>query len=345
MTKSLFREGGPHKVKRLGSDQYSMSITIPKDEDGRIARECPNSDCSPGYFKVTPGTGITGGQESAFCPYCRHEAEPNDFATQEQIRYVKDLAIREAYAGIDGMVKDALGLGASGKRKLSGGLISIELSYKPGNPPHVHRPFEDEVRRDVICPHCTLDQTVFGLATWCSDCGADIFLTHVSAEIAVTRAMLQDVNRRQKELGKRVAAKDLENCLEDAVSIFEASVKAIVRRALGERGEDQSSIEAQMKKIGNSFQSIDRTRTQLTNLFNFSPAADDIWKRLGISFEKRHPVTHNLGVVDRKYLERVQQAEREGREVRVSESEVASLLEDTLLAISDIHKALVGASK
>lgn len=224
-------------------------------------------------------------------------------------------------------------------------LISIELIYKPGNLPHVHRPLEDEMRRDVICPHCTLDQTVFGLATWCFDCGTDIFLTHVSAETAVTRAMLQDVNRRQEELGKRVAAKDLENCLEDAVSIFEASVKAIVRRALSERGEDQSSIEAQMKKIGNSFQSIDRTRTQLTNLFNFSPTADDIWKRLGTSFEKRHSVSHNLGVVDRKYLERVQQAEREGREVRVSESEVASLLEDTLLAISDIHKALVGASK
>jgi len=345
MTKSLFREGGPHKVKRLDNDQYSMSINMPKDEDGRTARECPNSDCSPGYFKVMPGTGITSGQESAFCPYCRHEAKPNDFMTREQIRYVKDLAIREAYAGIDGMVKDALGLSASGKRKISGGPISIELSYKPGNPPHVHRPLEDEVRRDVICPYCTLNQTVFGLATWCSDCGADIFLTHVSTEIAVTRAMLQDVNRRQKELGKRVAAKDLENCLEDAVSIFEASVKAIARRALGERGKDQSSIEAQMKKMGNSFQSIDRTRTQLTNLFNFSPASGDIWKRLEISFGKRHPVTHNLGVVDRKYIERAQQSEREGREVRVSESEVASLLDDTLSVISDIHKALVGASK
>ncbi|MEJ2347561.1 MAG: hypothetical protein P8090_19680 [Gammaproteobacteria bacterium] len=118
MKKGLFKEGGPLGVKNLGNDQYRLSITIPKDQDGRIARECPNSECSPAYFKVTPGTGITDGQESAFCPYCRHAAEPTDFTTQEQIRYAQDMAIREAHGGIDEMVKDALGdtvaLGAAG---------------------------------------------------------------------------------------------------------------------------------------------------------------------------------------------------------------------------------------
>jgi hypothetical protein len=44
------------------------------------------------------------------------------------------------------MMRDALGLGASGRRSLGSGLVSIEL-------------------RDQSQPHCTLDQTVFGLAT------------------------------------------------------------------------------------------------------------------------------------------------------------------------------------
>lgn len=345
MTKRLFREGGPHNVKSLGNDQYQMSITIPKDGDGRIARECPNRLCSPAYFKITPGTGITEEQEVAYCPYCKHEAEPSDFTTQEQIRYAKDIAIKEAQGGIDAMIKDSLGLGPSGKKKIGGGFISMEMSYKPGTPGHVRRPYEDEVRRDVICPHCSLDQTVFGLATWCSDCGRDIFLTHVSAEIAVTQRMLSDVGRREQDLGKRVAAKDLENCLEDAVSIFEASVKAIVRRALIERGNDFSTVDIKMKKIGNSFQSTKRSKEQLLTLFDYSPTKADLWERLNGCFEKRHPVTHNLGVVDRKYLERAQQAEREGREVRISEKEVAVLLEDIYSAISDIHHALVGAEK
>jgi DNA-directed RNA polymerase subunit RPC12/RpoP len=322
-----------------------MSVTIPQDADGRIARECPNTECSPAYFKVTPGTGITGGQEHAYCPYCRHEAEPTDFTTQEQIRYAKDIAIQEARSGIDDMVKDALGLGPSGNKKLGGGFISIEMSYKPSTPEHVRRPFEDEVRRDVVCPHCTLDQTVFGLATWCSDCGRDIFLAHVAAEISVTRSMLRDIDRREHELGKRVAAKDLENCLEDAVSIFEASAKALIRRALNHRGDEAESVDAQMKKLGNSFQSIERAKEQLSKLFGYSPAQPDVWENLERSFEKRHPVTHNLGVVDKKYLERVQQAEREGREVRISEPEVNCLLDGIFQVISEMHRNFFGGEK
>lgn len=343
MTKRLFREGGPYNIKSLESDQYEMSITLPKDGAGRVARECPNSLCSPACFKVTPGTGIVEEQDLAYCPYCRYEAKPNDFTTQEQIRYAKDIVLKEAQSGIDTMIKDALGLGSAGRKKIGGDFISMEISYKPSTPIHVRRPYEDEVRRDVVCPHCTLDQTVFGLATWCADCGKDIFLTHVSAEIAVTQRMLNDVDRRERDLGKRVAAKDVENCLEDGVSIFEASVKAIVRRALTERSDDYSDIDTKIKRLGNSFQSTQRSKDQLLKLFGYSPTKSDLWERLGNCFEKRHPVTHNLGVVDRKYLERAQQAEREGREVRISVKEVAVFLEDIYSAISDIHHALFGA--
>lgn len=342
MKKRLFKEGGPLEIKDLGNDQYHLSITLPEDRDGRIARECPNSECSPAYFKVTPGTGITGGQAVAFCPYCRHAAEPTDFTTLEQIRYAKDMAIHEAHGGIDEMIKDSLRLDSRGKRKLGGGFISIEMDYKPSLPRTVRRPFEDEVRRDVVCTQCTLDQTVFGLASWCSDCGEDIFQTHVLAEIEVTRSMLNDIGRREEILGKRVAAKDLENCLEDSVSLFEAAVKALTRRALIQRGEGKEAVEDKLKKVGNSFQNVDRSREQLKKLFGYEPADDSTWVRLKGSFEKRHPVTHNLGVVDKKYLERAQQAEREGREVRISESEVVSLLDDILQVISELHHEIIG---
>jgi hypothetical protein len=160
VTKRLFREGGTHNVTSLGNDQFQMSVTTPKASDGRVARECPTSLCSPAYFKITHGTGITGGQDVAYCPYCKHDAEPSDFTTQEQIRYAKDIAFREAHGGSDDMIKGALGLGPSGKKKFGGGLISMKMSYKPSTPRHVRRPYDDEVRRDVVCPHCTLDQTV-----------------------------------------------------------------------------------------------------------------------------------------------------------------------------------------
>ncbi len=166
-------------------------------------------------------------------------------------------------------------------------------------------------------------------------------MIHVSAELAVTRLMVNDVARRQESLGKRVAAKDLENCLEDAVSIFEASTKAIVRRALIERGETQDQIDIHFKKIGNSFQSIQRTKARLKDLFGFDLGSDTKWDSFASSFEKRHPVTHNLGVIDRKFLEKEQEAGREGREVRITCSEVQNLLVSSQEAVAFIHKSLI----
>lgn len=170
-------------------------------------------------------------------------------------------------------------------------------------------------------------------------------MVHVSAELAVTQLMVSDVARRKELLGKRVAAKDLENCLEDAVSIFEASTKAIARRALIERGETQDQIDTHFKKIGNSFQSIQRTKAQLKDLFGFDLGSDPKWDRLSSSFEKRHPVTHNLGVIDRKYLEKVQEAEREGREVRIVAPEVRELLFSVQEAVAFIHKGLIRSAR
>ena len=339
----IFREGGPHHIKRLRGDDYSMTVSIPTDSDGRMARECPNGECSPGFFKVTPGTGIADEQVSAYCPYCRHEGEPNDFTTQEQLRYAKDLVLNEAQKGVQSMFQDALGLGPSGKRKLGGGFLSIEMSFKPGTLPPVRRPFEDEVRRDVVCPHCGLDQTVFGLATWCADCGEDIFMAHVAGELAVTRAMLGDVDRREEALGKRVAAKDLENCLEDAVSIFEAAVRAVVRRGLAQRGFSREEVEGRFKKLGNAFQSVPRTRQHLSELFDIRIEDGSLWVQMSQAFEKRHPIAHNLGVVDRKYLERIQQAEREGREVRIASSEINAFLKDVEEAVGQIRSAVLAS--
>lgn len=209
MSNSIFGEGGPYKMRRIEMDKYQMSISLPTDSDGRLARKCLSEKCSPGYFKVKLGTGITKNHHTAFCPYCRYSSDPNDFATKEQLRYAKDLVMREAHQGINKMVQDTLGLGPSGKKKVGGGFLSIEMSYKPGSLPHVWRPVEEGFKRDIICPNCGLDHSVYGLATWCADCGEDIFLIHLESELNIVKIMLSDVDRRHEQLGVRVAAKDL----------------------------------------------------------------------------------------------------------------------------------------
>lgn len=341
MSTELFRRGGPYNVQRTGRDLYSFQISLPTDGDGRIARECPQELCSPGYFKVKNGTGITEGHTEAFCPYCRSKAGPSDFSTKEQIRYAKDIVTREAEKSVSAMVKDVLGLDGSGRRKLGSGILSIEMSMKEDFPRHVRRPFEEELLRAVVCPHCGLDHAVFGLATWCADCGADIFMEHVRAEYNVVRSMLTDVERRRSDLGPRIAARDIENCLEDVVSIFEAVLKVMLSRHLRTAGESEEEIHALFKnRIRNGFQSpkraaeIIRNRMQL-ELFEGIPA--EAVEQLCSTCDKRHPITHNLGVVDRKYLENAYAAEREGREIRVAKEEIEDAISISFNALSVLH--------
>lgn len=349
MSDSIFSEGGPHKIKRADTDKYQINISLPPDSDGRLARECPSENCSPGYFKVKPGTGITTGQEFAFCPYCRFSSKPSDFATKEQVRYAKDVVMKEAHEGIGKMIQNAFGLGASGKKKYGGDFISMEVSYKPGTSPHVRLPIEDELRRDIICPNCSLDHSVYGLATWCPDCGKDVFLSHVEAELNVVKAMLGDVNRRQETLGIRIAAKDIENCLEDMVSIFEAVLKALVARHYKDKGLDEDGIsEIFSKKIGNAFQSTSRADSffQAELSFKlFDGVSDEDLKFLSSIFEMRHPITHNLGVVDKKYLEKARSAEKEGREIRVSVDDIGKVINISSNVYKSIHIRLFKISQ
>jgi hypothetical protein len=345
MSHSLFEEGGPHDIKKIGPEEYTMHVSIPSGERGRTARECPNANCSPGYFKVKGRTGIVEGQKSAFCPYCRTESEPGDFTTKEQARYAQDVLLSEVDEGITNMIKETLGLDSSGRKSYGGGLVSMELSLKPAPKQEPRRPFEEELRRDVTCPYCTLDQSVYGLATWCAYCGNDIFLTNVESELIVVRAMLGDINRRRELLGARVAAKDLENCLEDTVSIFEAVLKALTSRFLRQSGKPENEVETFFRKIGNSFQSIRRSNEVLQTELGMSLSAKepkDETNELSQIFEKRHAITHNLGIVDKKYLEKVRTAEKEGREVLVSTEEIAKAIDLSSAIFRSLHLRMFG---
>lgn len=347
MSDSLFRPGGPHNIRRTGRDTYSMSVALPVDSDGLSGRECPTNACSPAYFKVKIGTGITEGQAEAFCPYCRHCAEPDGFFTAAQIEYAKNLALREAHKGVNRMVEEAFGLGPSHRRKIGGGLVSMEMKYTPGSLPHVDRPIEEELRRDVTCPHCGLAHAVFGLATWCPDCGKDIFLVHVSAELLVIEQMLGDVARRQNELGSRVAARDVENALEDTVSIFEAVLRAMTRRSLIAAGKSVDEVEQVLKRqVANRYQNVElaaQTCRELLRVDLFEGVDEGVLSAFQLTFEKRHPIAHNLGIIDRKYLEKVRSGELVGRDVPVTSAEIASAIEVLRQVMVSLHARLFPA--
>ena len=114
-------------------------------------------------------------------------------------------------------------------------------------------------------------------------------------------------------------------------------MKATVRRHVLGSGVTPEDMQIRLKKLGSAFQNIPRTRETLFDLLGISSMPEVPWDKLHASFEKRHPISHNLGVVDRKYRERAQSAEREGGEIRITAVDVCDTLDGVLAAISAVH--------
>jgi transcription elongation factor Elf1 len=343
MADSIFEEGGPHRIKHTGNDHFTMNISMPNDEDGMIGRECSSTDCQPAYFKVKPGTGLKD-QKDAYCPYCSHKDDQQSFCTSEQKNYATNVVEREALKGIDKILRKGLGLDSTGERKVGGGLFSLTLSLKTPIPPAIPRPIEEELRRNLTCPYCNLEHAVFGLAIWCPDCGADIFLTHVNEEFNVIRKMMDDVDSRRQRLGPRIAAKDIENALEDIVSTFEATLRIITKLYLRKSGMDQLEIDEIIKtRVANKFQNIELGAVVFQDILGYQlleSLTPDECNWLKVTFEKRHPITHNLGIIDRKYLEKVRTGESQGREVRIQTPEILGAIELCLRCINSVYPKL-----
>jgi hypothetical protein len=314
-----------------------------------VGRECTDGSCSPAYFKVKPGTGITGEQPSAYCPYCCNVAAPDDFATGAQQDYARRILGNEAVQGAQRLLREALGLGSSGKKKLGGGLFSIELSMEPVRPGHVSSPVEEELRRDLQCGACGLEHAVFGLATWCPDCGTDIFLQHVHEELEITRKILDAVEGRRSALGARVAARDIENALEDAVSLFETVLKLITGRVLVLRGFATTDLDEIFRRhVRNTYQSVGSAAATFLSQVGeelFAEVSSGQRERLQEVFEKRHPITHNLGIVDRAYLRRAQSGDLEGREIRVTAVEVLESVDIVETVIRGAYQRLLARNQ
>ena len=343
MGKDLLRPGGRYNIRRTGSDEYRMSLPMPTDEQGMTARECPEPDCAPGYFKIRFGTGVEDPDyDRCYCPYCGREGDQADFLTRAQQDYAKSVVVHEARGGIERMMKDALGLDSRGRRRMGGEFLSIDMSMKSSPPRPVVMPYEEELRRDVTCPHCALAHAVFGLAVWCADCGKDIFLTHVVAELDVARKVLGEVAGRRQRLGPRVAARNIENALEDTVSVFEAVLKFTYRRKLtATLGAEDA--EEKLRRHRNAFQNPERAaeilRDELgVDLFgSIGHEGEDAVSKI---FQKRHAITHNLGVVDRKYLEHGSATGGLGREVPLTAEEVGRTVDHVGRVLAGIYKGL-----
>lgn len=81
------------------SDEVTVSLSLPLDEDGFVRRECPTCERE---FKCTAAPegeeGTPAPEGGYFCPYCAVQAPPNAWWTKAQLEAAKAAMYQEVVA-------------------------------------------------------------------------------------------------------------------------------------------------------------------------------------------------------------------------------------------------------
>lgn len=298
------------KLKQIGD---RIEVPIPKDENGDLGRECPSADCL-GYFKIRPGTGLTGKDLPCHCPYCGYTGPMRQFFTPAQIEYGKSVALRQIS---DAFVQDLKQLEFKSR---PGGLISLSLTVKPGQPTPIRYYREEQLETEVVCDHCTLHYAIYGLFAFCPDCR-----THNSAQILAKNLdlVVKLLSLSEAQDDQALRRQMLEDALENCVSAFDGFGRETcrVRAAKSTDAKKAQSI---------SFQNIEIAGDRVKDLFGVdlrAAVAPTDWTAVHRAFMKRHVVSHRSGVADERYIAETGDPDAvAGRRVAVSVNEVHELV-------------------
>ncbi len=299
-------------MKHLHDLGDEFKVSLPTDERGYLGRECPNANCK-GYFKLVSGTGLKG-VTTCHCPYCGHTSDQSDFHTPDQIEYAKSVVIREVTGAI---VKDLKDLEFDIKPRGAFGIgLSMKVESGPPHPIHWYR--ETALETHIECSNCTLKYAIFGVFAFCPDCGQHNSLQILDKNLELVNKMLNMAASAEAELARRL----VENALEDSVSAFDGFGREICRvHAMVSTDPDK------VEKV--SFQNLEGVRQNVNALFNLDLAAgltDDEWKTAVQAFQKRHLLSHKMGVMDEEYVRKSGDSQAVvGRKVNIDANEARAL--------------------
>lgn len=272
-------------VQNLG-DRFNVPLST--DSDGYIGRECPEPGCG-GYFKLTPGTGWQNATQQ-HCPYCGHGGDVTSFATAAQVEYAKSVVLNKVTGAL---LKDLRALEFNHQPRGGFGLgISMKVE---GQPLPIHHYREERLETETVCDHCSLRYAIYGVFAFCPDC-----VTHNSHQI-----LEKNLEVAEKELALAVSLKgDLMNhligdALENAVSAFDGFGREACRVH-----PPQTPVPPKAPPF--SFQSLEGVRKRLQTHYGFDLAtglSPQDWTFVIRCFQKRHLLSHRMGVVDQEYLD------------------------------------------
>jgi len=257
------------------------------------------------------------------CPYCGHTADRQQFFTPEQREYAKSLVLRHIMGMRPQQLKQLE------IRPDPHAFLSIGISVQTSALPTIATYEENQLKQEVVCPHCRANYAVYGISFTCPRCGGGTLLWHLDSTAQEIRVFLDMPNDILAQLDRRSQEKLLENTLEDVVSFWEGYLKALYRHTVRRRYDREQAAQLE-RQIGTTFQRLrgatERFAKDLSIDLLADVAPDDI-ELLTRVFNKRHVLTHNLGLADEKFLAQTHQEQQVGQDIEVTREETLHALD------------------
>ena len=321
---SLFHEMKKFQTGHDEAGNPRFAVPLSGDEDGMLGRECPAADCTPKYFKIgldreERGEGSLSDAQIT-CPYCGSKHGFQNCHTQAQLEWVKSMMVRDVEQQIVRNLNDSF-------RSFNNtpNFLGIKMTARATLPPQVSKYVEEKLKRSITCNQCNERYAAYGLSYYCPFCACGTLTQHLEQNVQIIRVFAAEAQAIGEKHGQAAHYAMLGNAYGEVVSTFEGFLKQMYARGVRSKFP-AADAERLVKQARTSFQRLGDaevlcTRDLAIDLFHGVSSKDR--ERFALVFSKRHALTHNLGLVDEKYREKVRSWELPGQEVPISEKEAA----------------------
>ena len=257
-------------------DTVTFRISIP-DSDGFVGNTCVNINCNK-YFKVC----TSDFKDEMFCPYCGTLASKLDLRTDEQNKYILDVAVEKAkeiaYKEIDKVFSN---WEQSSRPNDFITFRHTPLNYQAKNISPNYS--EKSVDTELKCPSCNVSFQVYGIFGFCPGCRIENMIIYdTNIQIIKTEYDKSDNKGRA-----------LRHAYSDLVSTFEKFCQNKTHAIPEMKPSFQDLFEA--KKFFKSHYLVDI----------FSDLSGPELLSLRRVFQKRHTYIHSDGNINDKYVKKI----------------------------------------
>jgi DNA-directed RNA polymerase subunit RPC12/RpoP len=310
----------------------NFTIIIEPDSNGFIDQCCPK--CKQ-LFKVNLDDYKSkirlSGEE--YCTYCGEKDSPNHFYTDYQQEKIEEQV--DSFVNVFALAKINNLLSSFADSCPKDG--PIRITYKPQQIPNFeHFPIESTkpFEQEVACPYCGTKFSAFGNVYFCPSCGKQIPTKIFKEEMLFIKDSVGKIDSlfsstNNPELITNLKNFFIEESLGNVVGDFQYIAFAKYTEIKGPEDPLLSPLFFQnLDKGDKCFK--DLTGEGFSDLI--SKADYDFLK---IEFQKRHCLTHRVGIVDDKYLERSSDSTAtEGTRLQIQQEEVLKLC-NCILQLAD----------